>query len=389
MAQWLLEHRVFVQLEQAASKATVPTAEQLAEMRAGRRSRGEETIMQLNGRTALIPVTGVLTAAPDWLSYFFGGGNTTYQDVIEAIERAEGDPNVDDIQLAIDSPGGEIAGLFEAMAAVQNAQKPVTAVGHNLVASAAFGIASQADDFMALNRATEIGSVGVAASFFVSDRWVDVISTGAPKKRPDVTTDDGKAIVQERLDALHDLFVEAIAAGRGVSSKTVNADFGQGAVVVADKALQAGMIDSIVHDVPSASGQARKPKTESSARGDVVEDQSMDLKTLKEKHPETYAAVRAEGVAAERDRTAAHLKLGQSSGAMAVALKAIAEGAEMTAAIQADYLAAHMNRGRQDQRNADDASAGAVDGVAPNGSGEPSDLDDQATAILMRRNKEE
>ena len=44
---------------------------------------------------------------------------------------------------------------------------------------------------------------------------------------------------------MHALFAERIASGRGITVEKVNADFGQGGLLLADLALAAGMIDTI------------------------------------------------------------------------------------------------------------------------------------------------
>jgi hypothetical protein len=93
----------------------------------------------------------------------------------------------------------------------------------------------------------------------------------------------------------------------------------------------------------------------------------MDLKTLKIKHPETYAAAVAEGEAKEHDRVSAHLMCGQKFDAMPVALKAIKDKAGLTAELQDEYLSTATNRLEQRARQLDSDEAGSVlkDGKAP------------------------
>jgi ClpP class serine protease len=335
------------------------------------------------GRTAQISIVGILTQTPDWLASIFGGGNTTYVEIIEALQSADANPEVDDIELVIDSPGGQTAGLFEAMAAVGSTAKPTRATIQSLGASAAYGLASQADDVVALNRATRIGSVGVAISFWVQEEVVEIASTEAPKKRPDLTSDEGKAVVREELDALHALFAGAIADGRGTTVKDVNAKFGQGAVVLADEALSVGMIDSVANDVPASRGREKKPKT--STAGGMENQMLLTLEALKAQHPGAYAAARVEGVACERDRVLAHLTLGQSCGALDTAIAAVREGTSMTQELTAKYLSASVNKSRAATRVAEDSTAAVATGGAANSSAETPDVDDQAVALLEQQ----
>jgi hypothetical protein len=97
----------------------------------------------------------------------------------------------------------------------------------------------------------------------------------------------------------------------------------------------------------------------------------MDLKTLKIKHPETYAAAVAEGEAKEHDRVSAHLMCGQKFDAMPVALRAIKEKTGLTAELQDEYLSTATNRLEQRARQLDSDEAGEV----LEGSAAPTQLD--------------
>jgi len=99
----------------------------------------------------------------------------------------------------------------------------------------------------------------------------------------------------------------------------------------------------------------------------------MDLKTLKIKHPETYAAAVAEGEAKEHDRVSAHLMCGQKFDAMPIALKAIKDKAGLTSELQDEYLSVATGRLEVRARQLDSDEAGSVleNAKAP----APADLD--------------
>lgn len=86
----------------------------------------------------------------------------------------------------------------------------------------------------------------------------------------------------------------------------------------------------------------------------------MDLQELKSQHPAVHAAAMQEGQDKERDRVSAHLTMGQASGDMKTALAAVDDGSDMTAKLQAQYMAAGMNRSDKADRNDDDADAAAA-----------------------------
>lgn len=108
-------------------------------------------------------------------------------------------------------------------------------------------------------------------------------------------------------------------------------------------------------------------KAETTVNAPVVAKQEiikMNLEKLKAEHPALYAQIVAEGHAAgvvsERDRVVGHLTMGNSSGDMKTAEGAIKDGSAMTAALQATYMSAAMNRKDINNRTDDDAAAAAA-----------------------------
>jgi ClpP class serine protease len=276
-------------MKQARASGFTLSAEQVADLRAASRDNGK---MQIVGREAVIPIEGVLTERPDWFAAYFGGGNTTYPDIKQAVAEANGSPEIDSITMAYGYvPGGNVTGLFSTMDAIRDSEKPITATVKGGAMSGGFGLASQAGRIVAADRGTQFGSVGVAMDTWVYDgsiKEVSIASTEAPKKRPDLLTDEGKAVVREELDAIHNVFVESIAEGRGTTVKKVNANFGQGAMVLAEQALQAGMIDAI--GVEQSASQQSAPEA-----AETKEVRSMDLQKLKTEYPAVYDAAVAVG----------------------------------------------------------------------------------------------
>lgn len=89
----------------------------------------------------------------------------------------------------------------------------------------------------------------------------------------------------------------------------------------------------------------------------------MDVEKLKKEFPEVAAALVKEGVLKERDRVNAHLILGKQSGDTETAFQAIEDGSEMTATINAKYMAASMRNRTLENRVADDDDAAPADAV--------------------------
>jgi ClpP class serine protease len=362
---WLLSAELRAHFKQMlASGVTITAAQQIEHAAAyGYDESTTPRILQVAGDVATITINGVMTKGPSLFAMLFGGGNVTYPEIVAAIDSAERNPAVKRTELIVDSPGGQIDGLFETIAALQSRKKPLKAVIRNTAASAMYAMVAQADEIVATNRAVRVGSVGIVVDTYLDPNEISITSTEAPNKRPDLSTEEGRAVVREGLDALHQLFVEAIATGRGMTVEKINAEFGRGGTLLADEALKRGMIDGIQGSPLRVVKSATSSKT-AAIGGINPENGNMDLATLKAQHPDVYAAAMHEGVTAERERVSAHLIMGEASGAMDTATAAIKSGDAMTATLQATYMAAGMNRKDQSNRQNDSADAAAAASLA-------------------------
>ncbi len=375
----LLLHSAEAQIAYAAAKES------------GRVKEGAErvSLTRDDGVTEIL-VEGALTREPLACAWFFGEKNTAYSDIIAALDAAKADANVKSVLFRIDSPGGHIDGLFEALAAIQAFGKPMSVIA-NMACSAAFAIAAVAGNIQAVNQASMFGSIGVAASLRRDPAVIDLASTEAPDKRPDVSTDDGRAVIVRHLDAIHELFVDAIADGRGVTAAKVNAEYGRGATLLAEEAFRRGMIDSVTKapqrkKVNGRAAAADGNGTIDAAASGEESEMAMDIKTLRAQHPELCAQIEQETLAGERDRVGAHIVAGEQSGDMKTALTAIKDGSLMTQTLMSQYLMAGMNRNDRSARQSESDQAGdAVDGAAAPAPTATQDVGDQAAAIMAAR----
>ncbi len=219
---------------------------------ASKRAAEPELPLTVADGVATIRVEGVLTPEPDAESAWHGEANTLYPDLQAALASANADKKVREIVWSIDSPGGMVDGLFALLDDIAEARavggKPMRVEAEN-AHSAAYGIAAAAGPITATSRMSSFGSVGVATSSFVLGdmigKVVHLTSSDAPAKRPDVRTDEGKAVIVGYLDQIASEFVGAIARGRGVEPETVSADYGRGASMLAKTALEHGLINGI------------------------------------------------------------------------------------------------------------------------------------------------
>lgn len=272
---------------------------------------------------AHINIVGQLTpiAQQDICGGYTADALTEYGFIIAATQSANADQSVSSIDYHVNSPGGYIQGLDEAAQAIAGSQAPTRAIVGDMAASAAYWLASQTDTIVASGPGSRVGSIGVIAEEFNTDRMLAnegidhnvFTSSDAPLKHADTSTPEGKAQVVAELDQLHAIFRDRVAQGRGVTVEKVNADFGKGGIMTAHAALSAGMIDEI-----QGASISRRTQTQPSSPG-VAGTASplaikpkgstkMTLELLKAEHPDAYQAALAEGKAlgikAERDRMA-------------------------------------------------------------------------------------
>jgi len=361
--QWLMSQDAVHSMIDLHQRASISDERVQAFMKQVSSRDPNDMMMVDESGAAHIPIIGVLSKSPSFMDYLFDGGSAVYGDIVKAVQAADNNPEVNKIILEIDSPGGDVDGFFDAAKAIENASKPTEAHVNDMAASAAYGLAAQADAITVNGPMAHVGSVGIVTRQYVSDSVVTVTSTDAPNKAPDASTDEGIAAIRKMLDPIHDQFAGAIAAGRSratarnITLDSVNADFGRGAPVIAAAALKSGMIDSI------KSAEPAKAKAPTKARMKI-----MDPNELKTEHPALYAQVMAEGrtvgATAERKRVSAHLKMGLGFGAMKAAIDHIASGADFgDPEVQADYLTARHAASDLRAREHDDDDAGT--GKAP------------------------
>lgn len=343
-------------------------------------------LFEIKDGIARIPIVGELSERPSLTAALFGVEQTTFGSIIDNINKSENDPMVEKIIFEVDSPGGNISGLDQTAMAIKAIKKPTEARVHNMAASAAFWLATQTDKIIALDPTVEVGSIGVAIEIF-DDSERDksrgikihtIVSTGAEDKRPDVSTKGGRDKIKDRLTEIHDVFVSRVAEGRGVSEETVRKDFGKGGVLIASKALEVGMIDGIMDGEKMILAKKKKDENKHKAENNISiatepaegagknikEVISMTKEEFKTQNPDLYTQVLEEGEQAgikkERDRVKAHLTMGKASGAIETAVKYIEEGEDITQAVNAEYMAAGMNKNDIDSRKDEEDKLGKL-----------------------------
>lgn len=304
---------------------------------------GNGSFMRRSGSVAIVPIMGPLVARMHYAYW-------SYDEVIRDIRMAAEDGTIDAILLDIDSPGGMVANVEAATAAIREAAslKPMTAHVGGIGASAAYWLAAAAGDVSAAPSSL-VGSVGCLIRYLdiegiftrLGARVVEVVAEHSPNKRLDPNSEEGRAELQAIADDGGEMFLEGLMSSRGVSRETLLEKYGQGMVFPARAALGRGMIDRIESFEESLAGlAARAGEPNRAATATATPSQET---IMAQKDPGTAAEAAAKPVTVESLR-ADHGDLVATIEAEASA-KASADAAnaerERILGIEANALAGH------------------------------------------------
>lgn len=227
------------------------------------------------GAVAVLTLRGLVTPRGTIIDELCGGGGglETFQ---ANLSEAVASDDVASILIDIDSPGGLVDLVPETAALIREARgvKPVVAISNTLSASAAYWLASQADEIVV----TPSGFVGSIGVYMAHEDWsghqektgrkTTLVSAGRFKTEGnpfEPLSDEARAAMQSEVDELYDMFVEDVAAGRGVAAQVVRTGYGEGRVLTARRAVSAGLADRIatadevIAEMVQGAGTAARP----------------------------------------------------------------------------------------------------------------------------------
>ncbi len=201
---------------------------------------------------AVIPVHGILVSRSTHLNAC--ETMTSYEQIRSDLRAAIDDPTVHRIAIDIDTNGGHATGAFELADEIRamRAQKPITAIVNHRAYSAGYLIACSCSEIVA-SKSSGVGSIGVIASHLDRSKMNEMIGltvttvyAGAHKKDGsphEPLTDQALAVMQEGVNEAYSMFVEAVAAGRGLSTQAVIDT--QASLYLAGKGAALGLVDRI------------------------------------------------------------------------------------------------------------------------------------------------
>jgi capsid assembly protease len=205
---------------------------------------------QPEGAIAVIDVMGSLVHRARGMQA--ESGVASYEAIGEHLKRLRADPRVGGILLRIDSPGGEVAGVYELARAVrETAQaKPMWSLIDGMGLSAGYLIASQTSRIL-LGSHSAVGSVGVILIHLDQSKADEqrglkftVLKRGSHKDdlNPHAPlSDSAMQFANKLLDREYDLFIEQVAQGRRIAEKKLRAT--EASIYFDEDAISLGLAD--------------------------------------------------------------------------------------------------------------------------------------------------
>jgi len=317
------------------------------------RPDGRERKYRVRDGTAIVPVVGSLVNRGGWIGA--NSGMTSYEGLSAQLREAEADADVSSILLDIDSPGGEATGMFAVAEQVRllGQTKPVTAFVNDMAASAAYGIASAANEIV-VSPTSVVGSIGVVMTHMDRSRQLErsgikptLIYAGRHKVDGNPfgpLSETVQADLQTEVMKFYDQFVGLVARGRtGMGEQAIRDT--EARTYIGQDAIERGLadrmasLDEVLNDLSSTARGAKNRSWFGMTKTTEAAPQAEIAGISPEAHAAAVAAARAEGAAAERARIGAILSSEAAAGRLDQAL-AVAIETDLNAEQAAKVLSA-------------------------------------------------
>jgi ClpP class serine protease len=231
----------------------------------GGAAAGEQKPYKVENGTANIAISGTLEPKRTVSSSHYDE-TTTYSEIEEATRLADADPLVEKIRYNINSHGGSWDGVDFCAETIKKASKPTEAVIYTGAYSAGYYLASQAGKVYAATKGSGAGSIGVAAEYYDREKYDErdgikryvFTNTESADKRPKAGEPEGAAVIQAQLDEYYRIFENRVVEGRQKSVPAFTAENVRqlrGRSVLAEKALEIGLIDGILSEMAETEPQ--------------------------------------------------------------------------------------------------------------------------------------
>ena len=258
----------------------------------------------MDGSTAVIPIMGPIVKKANMFTRISGGASA--QLIERDIKEALADDDVERIAFLIDSPGGSVDGPFDVADAIMGCKgkKPTMAYGDGQMTSAAYLIGSAADMVYA-SKTSRGGSIGVIMAHYDYSKAQEMrgvkktyLYSGKYKAMghdSEPLDDEAKKYLQGHLDDYYTMFVDMVAAQRGVETKDVLSKMADGKIFIGSKAIDPGLIDGISTFKGALAYLNNEKPNEKEVKG--MTEMEITVELFKSKDPEGYEKLVSDTIA--------------------------------------------------------------------------------------------
>jgi len=228
-------------------------------------------------------------------------GTDSYLSIRQSIVELEASKSIDEIAIYIDSPGGQVDGLFDTADLIKDSIKHTSAFISGCGCSAAYLIASQCNIIYA-EQGSIVGSIGVLKALQDTSKQDEiagikniVIASGIKKGRlnpgSEITNEDISSI-QSKVTYFADLFASYVKQGRNMNDEEIK-NIKDGDSYIAEEAIDYKLIDGLVKYTDFVAGTIEMKKEPMEAEVaevaevlkaevvEVVEDNGSEVEELK------------------------------------------------------------------------------------------------------------
>ena len=202
--------------------------------------------------TAKVSVSGPITRDRGRPSPLSGATGATADEVVERVEAADEDEDVEALLVELNTHGGEVVPSDDIRRAVAEFDGPTVAYATDLCASGGYWIASGCDELWA-REGSLVGSIGVVGSRpnaagladklgisyeqFTAGEYKDA---GVPLREIE---EDEREYLQSLIDGYYEQFVETVSEGRGMDPEAIRET--EARVYLGPDAAEIGLVDEL------------------------------------------------------------------------------------------------------------------------------------------------
>ncbi|ARS89230.1 signal peptide peptidase SppA [Natrarchaeobaculum aegyptiacum] len=177
---------------------------------------------------------------------------TPADDIVEQIDRADADDNVDALLVKLNTPGGEVVPSDDIRLATERFDGPTIAYATDTCASGGYWIASGCDELWA-REGSIVGSIGVIGSRVNASELAEKVGlsyeriaageykdAGMPLKELE---DEEREYLQGLIDDYYETFVDRVADGRDLEAEFVRDT--EARIYLGEQAHEMGLVDEL------------------------------------------------------------------------------------------------------------------------------------------------